>query len=54
MIVRASAAPEEMPPARTNDNNRLRTAPFNAPFECVRTLPAVRANAALSVVVLMK
>ena len=54
MIVRASAAPDEIPPARTSDSNMLRTVPFNAPFESIRTLPAVRVKAALSVVDLMK
>jgi hypothetical protein len=54
MTVRASADPDEMPPTRSSDSNMLRIVPFNAPFECVRTAPAVRVNAALSVVDLMK
>jgi hypothetical protein len=33
MTVRASADPDEMPPARTRNSNVLRQAPFNAPFE---------------------
>ena len=33
MIERASADPDEMPPARTSDSNTLRQVPFNAPFE---------------------
>lgn len=54
MTVRASADPDEMPPAITSDSNMLRTVPFNAPIECVRTLPAGRVKAALSVVDLMR
>jgi hypothetical protein len=53
MTVRASADPDEMPPARRSDSNTLRTVPFNAPFECIRALPAVRAVAAPFVVDLM-
>jgi hypothetical protein len=54
MIVRASADPDEMPPAITSASNMLRTVPFNASFERVRTLPAVRVNAAPFAVIRMK
>lgn len=33
MTLRASADPDEIPPARTSDSNMLRQVPFNAPFE---------------------
>ena len=54
MTVRASADPDEMPPAITSDSNMLRTVPFNAPVECVRIPPAGRVNAAPFVVDLMR
>jgi hypothetical protein len=33
MMLRASAVPDEMPPARSSDSNILRQVPFNALFE---------------------
>jgi hypothetical protein len=53
MMLRASAGPDEMPPASASASNRLRTVPFRPRFECVRPRPAVVADAALFVVVLM-
>ena len=58
MTLRASADPDEMPPARTTESNTLRQVPFNAPldpallvFDLMMSIPLVDSGGPTTVMI---